>query len=190
MAWPTSLQVALKEWAVTIAALQTGRQIILLRKGGIYEESGQFQIEHRQFLFYPTYVHQTFEMLKPEVHPSVKVMQSEPGEVRLESAGIITDIIPIKSRATMDALDEQHIWAKPLIDMRFRYRPENPLYLLFVRAYRLHQPLTLETTEAFAGCKSWVPLDQPIATGDALPVLDDVKYEFQRKTILDKIAMC
>ena len=72
--------------------------------------------------------------------------------------------------------------------MRFSYRPENPLYLLLVRAYRLAQPATLANTPAYAGCKSWVPLELPVETGDALPVLDDVKFEMRRKSILDRIG--
>jgi len=27
----------------------------------------------------------------------------------------------------MDALEDEHVWAKPLIDMRFNYKPQNPL---------------------------------------------------------------
>jgi hypothetical protein len=52
----------------------------------------------------------------------------------------------------------------------------------------LHEPLSITNTPAYAGCKSWVPLDEPIPTGDALPVLDDVKYEFGRKSILGRLA--
>ena len=88
----------------------------------------------------------------------------------------------------MDALDDEHVWAPPLIDMRFNYKPQNPLYLLLVRAYRLPQPVSVENTPAYAGCKSWVPLDQPVVTGGATAVLDDVKYEFRRKEILDKMG--
>ena len=79
----------------------------------------------------------------------------------------------------MDALADEHIWTPPLIDMRFGYKPENPLYLLLVRAYRLHEPTTVANTPAYAGCKSWVPLEQEVAVGDALPVLDDVLYAVQ-----------
>jgi hypothetical protein len=32
-----------------------------------------------------------------------------------------------------------------------------------------------------------VPLDQSVQTGTALPVMDDVKYQFRRKAILEKI---
>ena len=34
MAWPVSIDVALKEWASVVAALESGRQILLLRALG------------------------------------------------------------------------------------------------------------------------------------------------------------
>ncbi|MDB5173544.1 MAG: hypothetical protein JWN51_2317 [Phycisphaerales bacterium] len=188
MAWPSSLQVALKEWATVADALESGRQILLLRKGGIYESAGEFEVENREFLLFPTYVHQNLKMLKDEAHAGFEARTAEPEQVRLSIAGVVTDIIQLASRRQMDALDSEHVWTPPLIDMRFNYRPENPLYLLLVRAYELHEPLSITNTPAYAGCKSWVPLDEPIPTGDALPVLDDVKYEFGRKSILGRLA--
>src|SRR5439155_26849318 len=95
--------------------------------------------------------------------------------------------IRVERRAQIDAIDAEHVWTPPLIDMRFNYRPENPLYLLLVRAYRLHQPVSIENTPAYAGCKSWVPLDQSIATGDAIPVLDDLRFEMRRGAIRAKL---
>jgi hypothetical protein len=183
MSWPTSLQIALKEWASVCAALESGRQIMLLRKGGIYESAGEFELENREFLLFPTYLHQNLTMLKPEAHAGFEPRTTEPQQIRLSAAGVVTDIIPVRSRAQIDALNEEHIWAEPLIDMRFNYKSENPLYLLLVRTYQLHEPVMVANTPAYAGCKSWVPLEQPIATGDALPVLDDVMYEFRRKKL-------
>jgi hypothetical protein len=188
MAWPTSLQVALKEWATVCRALESGRQMILLRKGGIYESGGEFEVENREFLLFPTYVHQNLKMLKPSEHEGFEPRSEEPGEVVLSVAGVVTDIIELKSRQQMDALDDEHVWTEPLIDMRFSYKPENPLYLLLIRAYRLHQPQTIANTPAYAGCKSWVPLDLPVELGDALPVLDDVKFDVRRKSILQRIV--
>jgi hypothetical protein len=188
MAWPTSLQVALKEWASVCSALETGRQIILLRKGGIYEAAGEFELEHRQFLLFPTYVHQKIDMLKPDAQGSFEARTSEPEHIRLSIVGVVTDILQLASRAQMDAIDAEHIWTAPLIDMRFNYRPENPLYLLLVRAYRLHQPVSIVNTPAYAGCKSWVPLDQSVTTGDAMPVLDDLRFEMKRKAIIEGVA--
>jgi hypothetical protein len=66
MAWPTSLQVALKEWDVVCRALTSGRQMVLLRKGGISEAGdGSFQVQHDEFLLFPTFLHQNKQMLKP-----------------------------------------------------------------------------------------------------------------------------
>lgn len=188
MAWPSSLQTCLKEWASICNALEQGSQIILLRKGGIREEAGEFEVEHRQFLLFPTYIHQSLKMLKPIVHGDFEARTEEPGQVRLSVAGVVTDIIQVKSRPQMDALDNQHVWATPLIDMRFNYRPENPLYLLLIRAYRLHEPQIVDNLPSYAGCKSWVPLDREIATGNPMPVLDDVKFELKRRGILDRTA--
>ena len=188
MAWPTELNVALKEWATVCRALETGRQVLLLRKGGIYESAGEFEVEHREFLLFPTFVHQNLKMLKPEAHAGYEPHAEEPRQVRMSAAGVVTDIIQLDARAQMDALDAEHVWTPPLIDMRFNYRPENPLYLLLVRAYRLREPATVENTPAYAGCKSWVPLSQSIATGGATSVLDDAQYERRRKAIMERIA--
>lgn len=187
MAWPTSLQVGLKEWAVVCRALEQGRQMLLLRKGGISEVGGEFQVEHREFLLFPTYLHQNKQMLKPDVHDSYQPLGDEPAEVTLAAAGVVTDIIQLKSRRQMNAVDDEHIWTPPLIDMRFDYKPDKPLYLLFVRAYALHQPVTIANTPAYAGCKSWVPLDRSIEMGDALPVMDDVKFDTRRRSMLDRL---
>lgn len=187
MAWPTSLQIALKEWAVVCAALESGRQVILLRKGGIHDAGGEFEPEHSRFLLFPTYLHQNAAMLKPVEHSDVKPRDTEPDHLTLTAAATVSEIVKLRDRRQMDALDDQHIWSPTLIDMRFNYRPENPLYLLILRAYRLHAPATIVNTPAYAGCKSWVPLEQPIELGDALPVLDDLKFEFKKKSILETL---
>ena len=189
MAWPSSLQIGLKEWATVCHALETGRQMLLLRKGGIYEAAGEFELEHPQFLLFPTFLHQNLNMLKPEAHAGFEPASAEPQQVRLSAAGIVTDIIQLRSRRQMDALEAEHVWAPPLIDMRFNYKPQNPLYLLLVRAYRLCEPIVIENTPAYAGCKSWVPLDAPIPTADAQPVLDDVRYEHRRTAMLDRMRI-
>ena len=188
MAWPTSLQMALKEWATVCHALEGGRQLVLLRKGGIYEAAGEFELEHPQFVLFPTYLHQNLNMLKPDAHAGFEPRAAEPAQVRLAAAGVVTDIVQLKARAQVDALDDEHVWTPPLIDMRFNYKPQNPLYLMLVRAYRLPQPLVVENTPAYAGCKSWVPLDQAVETGNAVPVLDDLRYDLRRRSILDRVA--
>jgi hypothetical protein len=188
MAWPTSLDFAMKEWASVIGALESGRQIMLLRKGGILEQGPkrQFEMTHQQFLLFPTYLHQSRGELKPQVE--FEPASAEPQQVRITTAGVVSDIIKVESRQQIDRLDDEHIWTSSLIDMRFNYKPANPLYLVLVRIYRLHEAVILANTAAFAGCKSWVPLDEAIATGDAMAVLDDVRYEHRRSALLAKLS--
>ena len=184
---PQTLDVGLKELATVCGAMESGRQILLLRKGGIYESAGEFELEHRQFCFFPTYLHQNLAMLKPEAQAGFEPLSAEPARIELSLAGQVTDIIPVKSREQMDEIDDAHIWTSPLIDMRFNYRPENPLYLLLVRAYKLAKPVAVENTPAYAGCKSWVPLESAINTQGATPVLDETTYQMQRQLILARL---
>jgi len=188
MPLPETLNVALKEWAVVARALEDGRQTILLRKGGIYESEGEFTLEHRDFLIFPTYLHQNLKMLKPEAHAGFEPATSEPDQIQLRLAGEVTEIVPVKSREAMDALDDQHIWTAPLIDMRFNYRPENQLYLLLLRGYRLPRPVTIKNTPAYAGCKSWVPLAEPVETGSAVAAVAEGEWEQRRNMILDRLS--
>src|SRR5205809_4400346 len=81
------LRHALKEWAVICRALAEGRQAILLRKGGIAEAGGEFQVEHTRFWLYPTYVHQQREGVQPEALPLLERAEARrppPGVLRLE----------------------------------------------------------------------------------------------------------
>jgi hypothetical protein len=188
MSLPNSLNVGLKEWATVCRAHGQGRQLVLLRKGGISEAIGGFEIEHRQFLFFPTYLHQNLDMLKSTEHAGFQKFAEEPSEVRIDSAGEITDIIQLKSREQVDRINDEHIWTSPLIDMRFNYRPKNPLYLLIVRSYRLAQPVTIQNTPDYAGCKSWVPLASAIDTSTATPVLDNPTFDSRRQQILAKLG--
>jgi hypothetical protein len=187
MALPSNLKVGLKEWATVCGALGDGRQIILLRKGGIYESAGEFEIEHRTFALFPTFLHQNAEMLKESERGGLSSVSAEPQKIQISLAGEITDIIPMKSREVMDRLDDQHVWSSKLIDMRFNYRPENPLYLLILRAFRLREAVTIVNTPAYAGCKSWVPLEEGIDARDAAPVISDVEFSGKRETILSRL---
>jgi hypothetical protein len=182
------LTIALKEWHTVCRALASGRQTILLRKGGIYESSGEFVLQHRQFVFFPTFVHQKLEMLKDDAHGDFTPHASEPANVILDVAGEVTDIIELRDRAQMNGIDREHIWTPPLIDMRFSYRPENPLYLLIVRAHRLHEPVTMPNTVEYVGCKSWVTLARAIETRGATPALGDLAFETRRQSIRKAIA--
>ena len=75
---PNNCQMALKEWAVTVEAMAQGDQVLLLRKGGIHEDGKDFRVIHREFLFYPTYLHQKEELLQPAHQPALRKILEEP----------------------------------------------------------------------------------------------------------------
>ena len=187
MSLPASLQIALKEWAAVCHSLENGRQMVLLRKGGIYESGGEFELENPQFLLFPTYLHQNLAMLKPAEHEGLEPRSQEPAQGRISAAGAVSDIVQLRHRKQVDAIDDEHVWTPPLIDMRFSYKPANPLYLILMRVYRLRESVMLENRPAYAGCKSWVPLDEPVDTTGATPVIEDSAYETRRQRILAAI---
>jgi len=185
---PQSLHTGLKEWKLLTDALSSGRQMMLLRKGGILDSGGEFELEHRHFVFFPTYVHQNLAMLKQEVHARFESHNAEPEKLNLTVAGEVTDILPVAHRSQVDKLRDEHIWTESLIDMRFSYKPQNPLYVVLVRTYNLPAPVTIANIPAYAGCKSWVPLIGPVDTTGARPALDEAYYGSRRERILSIFA--
>jgi hypothetical protein len=178
-----SLEVALKEWDAVCSALAAGRQIMLLRKGGIHEEAGEFQLEHRRFLLFPTFLHQERRLLKPEVQHLVSPVAAEPSRLTLALFAEAVDILPVRNLAPLSQME--HVWADELLRMRWDYRPENPLYVLTLRVFRLPQPVSIANTPAYAGCRSWVKLDGPIALEGAAPVMADEAFESRRRVLID-----
>src|SRR5437588_671789 len=81
----------------------------------IVEAGGEYELEHPQFLLFPTYLHQNVNMLKAEAHAGLEPASAEPKQVRLFAAGVVTDILQLRSRRQMDALDAEHVWTAPLI---------------------------------------------------------------------------
>ena len=68
----STIRMAFKEWSVVCAALGNGEQSLILRKGGIQELSGGFQVSHREFWLYPTKFHQQTDALNEPTIPATK----------------------------------------------------------------------------------------------------------------------
>ncbi|MCC5623378.1 DUF1802 family protein [Nostoc sp. CHAB 5715] len=175
---------ALKEWAVAINALESGKTIMLLRKGGIHERNGHFQVAHKQILLYPTYEHQQAFMLKAEYANHVYPVTSgwHPEKVPISSWAEITDILPVSDESIVNTLLPFHIWNEHFISDRLKWKPRQPLYILLLRTYKLPQQ-EIPYHPKYGGCKSWIDLDQPIHLQGAKPVLSDFGYTQLVKTI-------
>jgi hypothetical protein len=175
------VRIAFKEWAVVVDALGQGEQIIILRKGGISEGRGGFQVEHDRFLLFPTLFHQQRESVLPAAQACYDVIA--PGlsaeSLRLEYFAEVVDWRFIDSFETAQRLHGQHVWRDEVIRDRFDWGKSKSIHALAVRAFRLPQPIELPMRADYGGCKSWVELDCDIATEGAQTVLDEVAWQLK-----------
>lgn len=170
------LHHGLKEWAIAVDALSTGKTIMLLRKGGIREAG--FQVKHPQVWLYPTYEHQKPHLLKPEYAAKVNPVESgwHPETVVIKSCGEITEVLQITNREQIIALQPYHIWNDQMISDRLKWQPQRTLVVLLLRVYRLITCQTIPYDPSYGGCKSWIELAQPIAQNHLIPVINDGEY--------------
>jgi hypothetical protein len=179
---PDRCQVALKEWAVTIDALAQGQQTLLLRKGGIHEESKEFQVIHREFLLYPTFLHQREELLRPEYQPILRAVLAEPrqeGQIIFSHWVRVEEIIEVSQQDKVDGLSSHFIWTKAYAQSRLHWKPVLPLAVMLLRVYRMEQPVTVPLLKEYQGCTSWADILDDVPLGRLQPVLTD--EEFRRR---------
>jgi hypothetical protein len=173
------MRIAFKEWAIVVDALGRGDQIVVLRKGGISEGRGGFQVEHREFLFFPTLYHQQRESVLPaaqrrydEIAPGLP----KPDVLRLEYFAEVADWRNLDSLAAAERLRGQHIWRDEVIAERFDWGRTQNLFALALRVFRLPQRIELPMRESYGGCKSWIEVEREIETTGAQPVMDDAAF--------------
>lgn len=172
-----SLTHALKEWQVAIDALEAGAMVMLLRKGGIREVGGKFSLMHDRILLYPTREHQKPHLLKADYASLVEPVESgwHPASVRIGSWAEISEVFQVTDADRVSALMPFHIWNQTFIEERLKWKPNQPLYLLLLRIYRLASPSIVPYESVYGGCQSWIDLHQAIAL-DGYPVLTDEEY--------------
>jgi len=172
--------VAFKEWSGVCDALIHGRQIVILRKGGISEGAGpgQFTPEHSEFWLYPTWSHQSQQGLRGLAEQTENARASAPnpdgsipisGLVRVAFLGYVT------SEDALPALERFHCLTGETILKRFRYRKPG-LWVLAARVWRRDPAFSVLPTPEHAGCTTWVVLEQPLPTSGLTPVLDDSQW--------------
>lgn len=174
------LDTALKEWSIICDRLLAGDQAILLRKGGIQETEGpgRFQLAAPRFALFPAWLHQQPDRIKPKWRDQVQILTAEPAQITIRGLGEVARLWQVPARESLDALDDLHCWTAEQLELRWNYKPHQPLYLFAVRAYRLAHPKTIANNPTYAGCKSWVELEPADAVNDrdATAVLNDSAF--------------
>ncbi|QEL18953.1 DUF1802 family protein [Limnoglobus roseus] len=183
------LSIAFKEWAVICRALATGRQSLIIRKGGIAEEGGIFKPEHPRFWLYPTLFHEQQQKgVKPAAMPLLEEAERdrpEPGTLRFTHGVDVSAVHFVENLDAALALDEFHIWSPEVITQRFHYRSPG-LYVLLVRAWKA-TPVEMPERPEFAGCKTWVELGRELPD-DGTPVLGDEEHRQRVDAVRDRLT--
>jgi hypothetical protein len=153
---------ALKEWAIVCKELEEGRQTILLRKGGIMERKHGFELRHNDFYMFPTYEHQSRDLLQEEyVDKFESILQDKPLDDRntIDLYAKVIFITETFSRKILHDLRDFHIWNEKYINARMDYNPEKPLSIILLRIYRLNKALNVALSPQQAGCRSWIDFE-------------------------------
>lgn len=189
-----SFDVALKEWSVTCQALAQGRQIALLRKGGLLDaEGGVFALEHAGFWLQPTYLHQEPYLVKPEHRDLFAVSNA----ARVEGEG--RDFLVLRHFARVEnvwslSIDDEdrlarapHIWSRAYLDVRFSYKPQHPLLCVALRVYQVPVAHRLTMKTEWTGCRSWIEVGA-LSIEAARPVLIGAQWTRQRDDLANALG--
>jgi hypothetical protein len=183
-------KAALKEWAIVCRALAEGRQILLIRKGGIEEIKPGFQVAHRDFWLFPTYIHQKAADLVPAVHAEfaeVQAAQPPGGALQIQLYATVEDVVKVMDLDRLRALDGCHVLSWECVESRFNYRRPG-VHVMTLRAYRRPEVVTLDNTPEYDGCVSWVDLDRSLETEGCVPVVSDADFAPRLADIRSRLA--
>ena len=181
---------ALKEWAVTCAALGSGDQVVVLRKGGIHEK--RFELPHRTFFLFPTFAHQRPELVQPgwhDAHAQALAQRNEPNKRSLEFLAELVEAHAITDPELLPALEPFHVLSADYAAERLRWRRTQPLWVLVLRVFRVPQAPVITLRPEDARCSSWFELPESITSPVALTsVLDDQSFAALRARVAAAIA--
>lgn len=174
------MTTAFKEWALICEALGSGRQSVILRKGGIAEGRAGFAFQHEEFFLFPTWFHEQLE--RTTLPPETQVPAALEDEIEIAYAATVEWTRLVTDLAVVQRLRDLHVWRGEIVEERFRYDETPGLHVAFVRVFRLEPPQRLRMEKKYGGCRSWVEL--PALDGSALvSVLSDEEHERRRSQL-------
>jgi hypothetical protein len=173
---------ALKEWDAQIQALETGQTALVIRKGGIVEARGEFEVEHREFWLYPTFLHQNPGELRSTFS---SLLRPDPasGQVSIRAFARVERIWKLENLDVIKTLESQQCLTAAALERKFHYRNKPWVHALLLRVYKLEPAQTITESELQRGCVSWVPLEREILLEGLKPAMDDSSFTNQRQTL-------
>jgi hypothetical protein len=150
---------ALKEWGSAIDALGRGDQVILIRKGGIADPA--FGVEAERFYLFPTNFHDG---------------GGEPP--RAVAVTHWCDAVRTWRVRELDALyrlEPLVVFDRATLETRYRFRADQAIHVIGVRTYQLPHPAMVTMKDDYAGCRSWVSIDEEVDVEGSVPVLTEAE---------------
>jgi len=176
------MSVAFKEWSLICEALGSGRQSIILRKGGIAEGREGFRFQHPEFVLFPTWFHE--QLSRTSLPADTAVPSHEEDFLNLKFAAVVEWTRLVRDREMVDALAGYHCWKESVVQERFEYGDDSGIHVAFVRVYRLDPPQRLMMERKYGGCRSWVEV--PDFEGCAwVSVVSDEEHESRKLKLLE-----
>jgi hypothetical protein len=165
--------VAFKEWQVVCEALASGRQKLILRKGGIHEGRAGFSFAHDSFFLFPTRFHaQASQVREGSFEPAPE--WSEGDTIRITHHAEAVTAVTLADWEMVRRLAPHHIYSEQTVRERFEWQGggavAGSIHVALVRIRELARPWHLPYRRAFGGCRSWVELP-----GDAAAYLDGAR---------------
>ena len=157
------MPIAFKEWAAICRALASGRQDVILRKGGIVEPGGGFRVAHDRFLLMPTFLHQSADQLIPEARDLLDGIDDDRPAAGTVVLSHVAEVVRSSKIVAIDDLRpfrRRHVWADAVVAERF-HRWKDELHVLEVAVRPLPEPLVVPWLDQYGGCTSWVTLATP-----------------------------
>lgn len=180
--------IAFKEWQVVCDALASGRQSILLRKGGIHEGRQGFSFAHESFFLFPTRFHAQGEQVREgEVKPMPEWQIGD--ELTLTHHAEALWAVTLTDWFQVAALEPYHIYSEATVRDRFDWEGKGmasgSIHVALVRVSKLAEPWKLSYQPGFGGCRSWIQLPEAPAQWrqQASPVLDDATFANLRSSL-------
>jgi len=182
---------ALKEWAIICRALEEGKQIMLLRKGGILEYKDGFKLDYNKFFLFPTLEHQSNEFIQSDFAHNLDSFSWDKFDEKrnLTLFAEVSDIRRISDDSVLQSLEKYHIWNRKYIAMRMKYNPKKSMNMIILRVYKMIHPIQVYIKPEWSGCKSWISIelfDKEHKMFDlSNPVLEEDKFQEVRHQILE-----
>jgi hypothetical protein len=163
---------ALKEWSNVVAALGRGEQVILIRKGGIADPS--FGVDAVRFYLYPTYFHQG----ESDARPSVTITHW----CEVVKTWSVRDFEVLERLAPLVVMPHE------TLEARYRFRPDQALYVIALRTWKLATPADVQYRDEYGGCKSWISVDDEIDIDGSTPVLEEAELQAKIERVASEIS--